>query len=470
MLNNKRKIFTPREYQKLSISYLHDHDRCGLWAGMGMGKTVSVLSMLSIKERMGTLTKPVLVLAPLRVAKNVWPAEVCKWTHLSNLDVIPIVGEPKTREALLRRDAPVFSINYENIPWLVDALGDRWPFGTIVADESAKLKNFRLRGGGVRSTALSKVAHGKTKHFYNLTGTPATNGLQDLWGQTWMLDAGERLLKSYTLFKERWFKPNPYGFGIEPMPFADAQIRARIKDIHLTIDPKDYFDLKEPIVNNVIVELPDAVMSLYKQMQKKFFAEIEGTVIDANSAAAKSQKLLQISSGAIYLNSDSPSSKEWKEIHDEKIEALRRIVSEASGAPILVAYQFKFDITRLTRAFPDARVLDDKKSTEDEWNAGNIPILLVHAKSAGHGLNLQDGGNILVFFGIDWNLDDRLQLMERIGPVRQLQSGYDRPVYIYNILANTHIEELVMERINTKRSIQDILLDAMKTKNKFTME
>lgn len=281
-----------------------------------------------------------------------------------------------------------------------------------------------------------------------------------------MLDAGDRLLKSYTQFRERWFKMDAYGYGVEPMPFAHDQIMERLKDIHIVVDPKDYFDLKEPIVHNVFVELPSGAARIYRDMEKKFFAELDsGAILDANTSAARSQKLLQISSGAAYIDDDeSDGPRKWRDIHDEKIEALRRIISEAAGNPVLVAYYFKFDIERLGKAFPEGRFLGKDSGVIDDWNAGKIPILFAHPKSAGHGINLQDGGNILVFFGIDWNLEDRLQIIERIGPVRQIQSGYDRPVYIYNILSNTSIDTMVMERVESKRSVQDILLEAMKTR------
>lgn len=461
-----RKQYAPHVYQKQITNFILGNRRCGVWAGMGMGKTSSTLTALSLMEQTGELEGPVLVLAPLRVAKNVWPAEVKKWKHLSNLIVTPLIGSVKERNGLVHADTPIHTINYENIPWLVDTLGvANWPYKTVIADESSKLKSFRLNKGSVRAAALSKVAHSKVKNFINLTGTPAPNGLQDLWGQTWMLDAGKRLGKTFTAFKERWFKTDYFGFSLEPQPWADTQIHSLLNDLYLTVKPEDYFNLKEPITINVEVELPSEAMSAYKSMEREFFTELSPFTINAETAAAKSQKLLQISNGCIYLDADDrKADRLWKEIHDEKIEALRRIISEAEGNPVVVAYNHRFDIERITKAFPEAKVLDNKNETIDQWNAGKIPILLAHPKSAGHGLNLQDGGNILVFFGVDWNLEERLQMIERIGPMRQMQSGHNRVVYIYNIISNAGIDHLVLERLEGKRSIQEILLDAMKAK------
>ena len=462
-----RTVYKPKPYQNNITSFILNHGRCGIWAGMGMGKTSSTLTALSILERTGELDAPVLVLAPLRVAKSVWPAEVEKWDHLSNLSITPLLGSAAVRERLLKADTAIHAINYENIAWLVDTIGvAKWPYKTIIADESPKLKSFRLVKGGKRAAALSKVVHSKVKYFHNLTGTPASNGLQDLWGQTWMLDAGKRLCKSYTAFKEKWFKADYFGFSLTPHEWAEQQIYDALKDIHLTVKPEDYFDIKEPIFIDVVVDLPGSVMDSYKSMEKEMYAELDPFTITAASAVVKTQKLLQLSSGCVYLDEDDRTAdRRWREVHDEKIEALRRIISEANGAQVLVAYYYKFDMERLTRAFPEAKVLDNKSSTINDWNAGKIPVLLAHPKSAGHGLSLQDGGNILVFFGIDWNLEEYLQIIERIGPMRQLQSGHNRPVYVYRILSNTGIDALVSERLTTKKSIQEVLMDAMKRRS-----
>jgi SNF2 family DNA or RNA helicase len=461
-----RKLYVPREYQGLITNHITDMPRNAVFAGMGLGKSVSTLTAIDSLILAGE-NSPTLILAPLRVAKTTWPEEAKKWKHLNRISVVPIVGSEAERRAALRFDASVYTTNFENIEWLVEHFGERWPFARVVADESTKLKSFRLRQGGKRAQALGRIAHTKIKSFTALTGTPAPNGLQDLWGQLWFIDAGQRLGRTFESFKNRWFKPSPDGYGTVPLPHAQQEIEDKLRDICLTIDAADWFDLEEPIVNNIYIELPVKVRKLYQDMEKELFMQFDGHEIEAFNAAAKSQKLLQLASGAVYLDpaidSDQhPRSKEWKEVHDVKIQTLEDIVEEAAGAPVLVAYQFRSDLARLLKAFPKGRVLDANASTIKEWNEGKIPVLFAHPASASHGLSLQDGGNILVYFSHDWNLEHRQQIIERIGPVRQMQSGYDRPVFVHNIIARDTIDEMIIERVATKASVQELFLKAMK--------
>jgi SNF2 family DNA or RNA helicase len=255
---------------------------------------------------------------------------------------------------------------------------------------------------------------------------------------------------------------------LKPHDHAQAEIQNALRDICLTIDAKDWFGLKEPIVNNIYVDLPPKARRLYDEMEKDFFIRLDsGHEIEAFNAAARTQKLLQIANGACYVDplaedDYDPKSKEWKEVHDAKLQALEDVIEEAAGAPVLVAYQFRSDLARLLKAFPTGRHLDKESSTIREWNEGRIPVLFAHPASAGHGLNMQDGGNILVGFSRNWNLEEWLQILERIGPVRQMQSGYDRNVFIHNIIARGTIEELVVARSDTKKQVQDILLEALR--------
>ena len=450
-----------------------ENKRSAVWAGMGAGKTVSTLTYIDTMEMQG-YTEPTLVLAPLLVAKTSWVDEARKWNHLSSLRVIPVVGNEMEKRRALRYDANVFVTNYESLPWLVEYFGNRWPFRQVIPDESTRLKSFRLRKGSKRAQALGKVAHTKIDYFHELTGTPSPNGLQDLWGQMWFLDAGKRLGHSYSAFKDRWFAQGFDGYGVRIRDFAQEQIQDALKDICITVDLKDWLDVKEPFITNRFIELPDRSRNLYKEMEDNFFFELEGHDVEAVHAAARSQKCLQMANGAVYVDplvdsDDHPKAKEFKEIHDAKIQMLHSIVEEAAGMPVLVSYAFKSDITRLMKAFPKGSALTSDNGVElmPKWNAGEIPIMFAHPKSAGHGLNLQDGGNILVYFGMDWNLENRLQIMERLGPVRQLQAGHNRPVFIYNILAKDTIDELVLARVETKREVQDILMEAMtRRKNK----
>ena len=463
-----RKVFTPRVYQDAVIQWELDKPRNGIWAGMGMGKTVSTLTTLDILEI--SEPGPALVLAPLRVASSTWPDEAKKWEHLKNVEVSAVVGTPEERRAALRRPATVYTMNYDNLPWLVEHFDKKWPFRKVVADESTRLKNFRLRQGGKRAHALGRVAHSLANRFIELTGTPAPNGLQDLWGQAWFLDKGLRLGRSYDAFKSRWFQSIQVGADrnatrLDPLPFAQEQIEDLMRDLCMSLDARDYFDISEPIVNVVRVELPARARNLYKDMEREMFLALDcGTEIEAFNAASKTIKCLQLANGAIYTNE---SGTEWAEVHDVKLQALEEIVEEAAGMPVLVAYHFKSDLARLLKAFPKGRALDKNPQTITDWNAGKIPVLFAHPDSAGHGLNLQDGGNILVFFGHWWNLEAFLQIIERIGPTRQAQAGHDRPVWIYHIVAADTVDEIVMARRDSKRDVQDLLLEAMKQRKSY---
>jgi SNF2 family DNA or RNA helicase len=470
-----RRVYVPHEYQGLITNHQCDVDRNNVWARMGLGKTAGTLTTLETLYYFGVESMPTLVCAPLRVAQSTWPDECAKWDHLSGLEVVPLVGNPAQRASALRQDVPIFSINYENVPWLIDWFKHNprpWPFGTVVADESPKLKSTRISnqtsskgkeflkgsGGSVRGRALAQVAHTKVHRWMNLTGTPAPNGLKDLWGQQWFVDGGKRLGRSYTAFESRWFQQVPGGDGyrqVKPLDFAQDQIQEALRDCTLSLDPADWFDLEEPIVRPVYVDLPARARRLYQDMERKMFMKIGEHEIEAMNAASRTIKCLQLANGAAYTD----DAGNWSEVHDGKLQALDAIVEEAAGMPVLVAYHFKSDLARLSKAFPKGRHLDQDPQTIRDWNAGKIPVMFAHPASAGHGLNLQDGGNIVAFFGHWWNLEEFQQIIERIGPTRQLQAGYKRPVFIYHIIARDTIDEDVM-----LREVQDILLDAMKRK------
>lgn len=449
----------PHPYQKQIVGHQLDVPRGGTWAGMGLGKTVSTLTTIDALQLSGE--GPALVLAPLRVAQSTWPDEARKWAHLSGLEVVPVIGDAKARERAIKRDAAVYTINYEQIPWLVEhcSNNDHWPFPIVVADESTRLKGFRLRQGTKRARALARVAHAHVKRWINLTGTPAPNGLQDLWGQTWFLDKGQRLGSTFQSFTDRWFRPDWSGYGVTALPHAQGEIEERLADVHITIDKG--LDIDQPIVNQIMVDLPPKARQIYRGMEREYFAMLSATTqIEAVNAAVKSGKLLQLANGAVYTDNEGS----WSEVHDAKLQALDSIIEEASGAPVLVAYHFRSDLERLQKAFPKARVLDKDPSTISQWNAGRIPILLAHPASAGHGLNLQDGGNILVFFSLSWNLEEHDQIIERIGPTRQKQAGHNRPVFLHYLLAADTLDSVVLDRLLHKRDIQAVLLEAMRAK------
>lgn len=465
------KDFIAKPYQGHIIGHELDTPRAAVWAGMGMGKTSSTLTALDTLELVDP--GPALVLAPLRVAQSTWPDEVAKWNHLRNIEVVPIIGTPQERRAALKQPGNVFTINYENLPWLLETVGKDWPFRKVVADEATRLKAWRgsyqrhyktgkvfLRATtGRRSTALARVAHNKVKYLWELTGTPSPNGLKDLWAQAWFLDAGKRLGSTFDAFKQRWFSTDFDGYGLKPHPFAQEQIQDRLRDLCLSLDAKDWFDIKEPIVNVVRVDLPSKARRLYENMQKEMFMEIAGKGIEAVNAAVKTMKCLQLASGSVWVDRET---EQWADVHDGKLQALESIQEEAAGMPLLVRYHWVPSRERILKAFPKARMLDDDPQTIRDWNAGKIPLLVAHAQSCGHGLNLQDGGNVYVEFDGWWDLEHYQQITERIGPTRQAQSGHDRPVFHYHIVANGTLDDLVMSRLEGKRSVQDLLLEFMK--------
>jgi SNF2-related domain len=441
------------------VDFIAEHKRCALWAGMGLGKssgTLFALDMLRLQGEIGNA--PTLVIGPMRVARDTWPEEVVKWEQFKDLRIMPLTGTPKQRADKLKIKADIYTISYESVPWLVAHFMEKWPFRQVIADESDRLKGFRLRQGGQRAHSLARVTHNLTDRWVNLTGTPSPNGLKDLWGQTWYLDRGARLGASFNAFERRWFAREWNGFGIRPMPHADKEIHALLSDICLTVDPKDYYDLKEPIVTTIKVKLPPKARAIYKALEKDLFAEIAGHPdIEVFNAAALTNKCLQLANGAIYT--EYPN---WAPIHDEKIEAVRSILAEAGGMPVLLAYSFKSDLARIKTAFPRAVELSTPDGMK-AFRAGDSPIGLAHPKSMGHGIDgLQNVTNILVRFGHGWNLGERMQMLERIGPMRQLQAGLDRPVFVYDIVADDTLDEDVIESHAAKRSVQDALLTAMK--------
>jgi SNF2 family DNA or RNA helicase len=449
--------FTPHSYQRPAMQWLYEKPRCALWMPMGGGKTVTTLTSLDNLSMVEDVY-PVLVLAPLRVAKTTWPDEIGKWEHLKHLRVSPIIGNVKERQAALDVDADIYTMNYDNLVWLQTALGANWPFKTVVADEFTRLKSFRLRQGSKRAAALARVAHTKVSRFIGLTGTPNPNGLQDLWGQTWFLDGGERLGRTFSAFSDRWFAKGWDGYSLKPLASAQKEIEDRLRDVCLTVEG---LPVHEPVRNYISVDLPAKARRAYDSMENDMFAELEEAGIEAFNAAAKTIKCLQLANGAVYTDHDG----NWEEVHDAKLDALDSVIEEANGAPVLVAYHFKSDLARLQSRYPKGRVLDAKSDTIRDWNAGRVPLLFAHPASAGHGLNLAEGGNILVFFSLNWNLEEHLQIIERIGPMRQAQAGLKRPVFVHYIMARNTVDNMVLGRLQSKKSVQEILLEALKRKN-----
>lgn len=452
-----RKKYTPRAFAPLVQNALLRHQRFNIWAAPGFGKTVMTYTALDCMYLCGLETRPTLVLAPLRVARDTWPDEVQKWEHLRDMTVSAVVGSPDERRWALRQDAMIYTMNYDNLPWLIDHLGSNWPFGTVVADESTRIKSFRLRQGGKRAHALSQVAWTHVNRWINLTGTPAPNGLKDLWGQMWFIDQGKRLGTSFNAFYERWFHTLRDGRTVVPFPNAQREIEERCKDVCLTLDPKDWFDIKDPIVSTIRVKLPPAAMRVYREFEDTMFTELAcGTELEVFNAAALTNKCLQIANGCVYHGTEK------KHVHDAKLEALESLIEEL-GVPVLVAYQFISDKDRICKWFGNKVALLSETSGMKKFKAGDAQIGLTHPASLGHGVDgLQNYSNVLIRFGHDWNLENRLQMAERIGPVRQAQAGLDRPVFHYDIVADETIDDTVIARHVSKLSVMQLLMGAMK--------
>ena len=456
--------------------------RKNIFAAPGMGKTGIFYDIFDTMRVFGE-AKRALVLAPRRVAQNSWPDEQKKWSEsFGHLSVAVAIGSPAQRLAALRQNADITCINYDNIQWLLETYGDQFPFDTVAADESSKLRGLRISlqkhhktgkefingQGGKRSKALASVAHTKVRNWLNMTGSPAPNGLQDLWGQTWFIDGGVRLGRSFTSFSDRWFRPVPGSDGysqIEPFPHAQKEIEALIKDISITVDPRDYFDLRETFEHVVTVQLPPKARASYREMERQLFTEIQSGnfnfEIEAFNGGGRMAKCLQIGNGAAWCDTERTT---WAAIHDEKLEALASIVEETNGTPLLIRYCNVPDKDRILKANPKFKFLDNNPQTVRDFQDGKIRGLVTHAASAGHGLSLQDNCWTMVDYSTDCNLEHDEQIIERIGPMRQFQSGYtDRQVKRYRIIAEQTIEERIcLPRIKEKMTLQDAFKAAMK--------
>lgn len=441
-----------------------------MWSFCGSGKTAATLSALDVIA--GATGEPILIVAPPLVAAVVWPDEVLKWKEFSHLTVSPLVGNPKERFTALHKKADIYTISFENLAWLSDKVEPDWPFKTVVVDEATKLRGVRCsfrrkkdgtlslrKAGSKRACVLATWAFSKVDRFIELTGTPAPNGIEGIWGQAWFLDAGKRLGNCFSAFANRWFTQSHNGFGLKPLPNAEKEIRDRITDVCFAVRSEDWFDLEKPIVRDVFVDLPEAAKQQYRDMEREMYIEIGEKGVEAVNAGGRDIRCAQIANGAIYSSPD-PKDNHYEILHDAKLEALENIVAEANGMPVLVVWQFAHDEERILKYFKNAKALAGKQAVARAWNKGEVPIMTLHAASAGHGNNFQDGGNIIVFFGTGWDLELYEQVIERIGPARQKASGYDRNVFVYRILARNTIDEVQAARIETKRSIQELLLEA----------
>lgn len=470
------KIFTPRPWQKPLIELGTSLDRCNLFARPGMGKTSSVLAILDGLS-FASNVYPALVIGPLRVANSVWDSEVQKWAQFNGIRVSKVLGSVAEREAALREPADIYTIHYGLLKWLTTRFeGTKWPFKTVVADESSRLKHMRCSyqrhpktgkvyfrsGGSANAAALAQYAR-RTKYWFNLSGTPAANGLQDLWAQQWFIDFGASLGNSYTAFTDRWFYQRRgterEQAVFEPFNHSHAEITERMKPTTISLDPRDWFDIREPRIVQIKAQLPPNLRKQYNKLHREACVELDnGAGITAVNAGVVTGKCLQFASGNIY-----DEEQNSHHIHDIKLDLLDSVVEGMGGAPLIVAYRFKSDLRAIQQRFKQAIVLPSgskQKEVETQWNEGRIPMLLVHPASAGHGLNLQHGGCDICIYSPDWDLELYEQVIERIGPMRQMQAGFDRQVSVYQLLIENTFDEAVAHRLETKASVQEAVMEA----------
>ncbi|MPM36508.1 hypothetical protein SDC9_83106 [bioreactor metagenome] len=422
---------------------------------MGMGKTVSTLTAIDNLIFLGEVNK-VLVIAPLRVAEDTWSTEVDKWDHLKHLRISKILGTKKQREEALNKDADIYVTNRENVDWLVNECFDSWIWDMVVIDELSSFKSSKA----IRFRALKKVRP-YFKRIVGLTGTPAPNSLIDLWPQIYLLDGGQRLGKTITGFKDRYFNPggrNGYVvYNWDLKEGAEGAIQNKISDICISMKADDYLDLPERIDNKVEISLSKKSMGIYKKLEKDLIIELDEEDITAANAAVLTNKLLQMANGAIYSE-----SKEVVNIHDEKLEKLEEIIDTSNGKSVLVFYNFKHDYNRISEMLTKKKIKHQTLNTSEDiknWNDGKIQVALLHPASAGHGLNLQYGGNIIVWFGLTWSLELYQQANARLH-----RQGQTETVVIHHLVAKGTIDEDVMNALTNKEINQDMLLEAVKAR------
>lgn len=443
--------YTPHNYQQHATTFIETHPQAAIFLGMGLGKTIITLTALEHLIYNTFQTRKALIIAPLRVARDTWPAEIKKWDHLQNLTYTIAVGDKKTREHAINTNADITIINRENIPWLVNHLENNWDYDTVIIDELSSFKSPQSQ----RFKALKKVRNRITR-IIGLTGTPAPNSLEDIWAPFRLIDEGQRLGKYITHYRNNYFTPDKRNgqriFTWKLKPYAESFIYKAIEDITLSMKTTDYLDDLPPLtVTTETVTLDKQQRRHYDELKKDMVTDIGTNIIDAENAATLSGKLLQLASGAIY-----GENKNTITFHDEKLKAVENIIEAAQGNTILLAYWFKHELDRLKEKFPQGRELSTSKDVED-WCAGKIPLLFIHPASAGHGLNLQSGGHILVWLTTPWSLE----LVEQTN-ARLFRQGQTEPVSIIHIRAAGTIDENVSTALGKKDMTQSALIDAVK--------
>lgn len=434
-------------YQHRMIDFIYNTPKCAVWAGLGLGKTITTLTAITDLLDSFSVSK-VLIIAPLRVANSVWHTEAKRWSHTKDLKFSIVTGSEKERISALFKSVDIYIINRENVQWLVEYYKTKWPYDLVVIDESSSFKS----ASSQRFKALKKVRT-LTDRMVQLTGTPSPNGLIDIWSQMFLLDGGERLGKTMSAYKMRFFQTGHNGYTLKPVNNADKIIHRLIDDMVISLNVDDYLQMPERIDTVMRVNMPPSRMAEYKQLERDFIMQINDTEIVAYNAATLAGKLLQYCNGAMYTD----ELKNWTEIHTAKLDALDEILEDNQDENLLIAYNYKTDLIRLKARYPDAVVLDNDPDIITRWNNGQIKILLAHPASAGHGLNLQHGGSIIVWFGLNWSLELYQQFNGRLH-----RQGQTKPVRIVHIVADGCIDDKVMRAIENKAQTQDELLNALK--------
>ena len=442
--------FSPHDYQKYAIDYIESHPVAAVLLDMGLGKTVISLTAIFDLLFDSFEVSRILVVAPLRVARDTWPAEIRKWEHLSGLTYAVAVGNARERKAALMQGADVTIINRENLGWLIDDSGIPFTYDMVVLDELSSFKNHKSK----RFRALMKVRP-KVKRIIGLTGTPSSNGLMDLWAEFKVLDQGQRLGRFITQYRTAYFMPDKRNgeiiYSYKPLPYAEDAIYRKISDITISMKSTDHLKMPELISTQYEVQLSADERERYEELENDLVLELHGDEITASNAATLTGKLSQLANGAIY--SDDGKIIEF---HDRKLDALEDIIEAANGKPLLVAYWFRHDLERIRRRF-DVREIKSSQDIDD-WNAGNIPVAVIHPASAGHGLNLQSGGSTLVWFGLTWSLELYQQTNARLW--RQGQKS--RTVVIQHIVTTDTIDGQILNALKRKDKTQSALIAAVK--------
>lgn len=448
--------FKPHSYQRYCINRVLATPALGLFLDMGLGKTVITLTAVNdLKYNQFAINK-VLVIAPKKVAESTWAKEAAKWDHLQLLRISTVLGSETKRIRALNTPADIYVINRENIPWLVEYYRNAWPFDMVIVDEFSSFKNHQAK----RFKALSWVRP-HIKRIVGLTGTPAPNGLQDLWAQVYLLDGGERLGKKITGFRERYFEPDQRNrdrvFTYVPKIGADEVIQNLIGDICVSMKAEDYLELPDIMYNTVPVVLDSKAEKAYKKLETEMLLQVDESTIDAGSAAVLTNKLLQLCNGAVY-----DEDRNIVNIHDCKIEAFMELIEGLNGKPALVFYNFQHDKERLMKALAKTGLrVRELKTPQDEtdWNNRQIDILLAHPASAAYGLNLQQGGNHVIWFGLNWSLELYQQANKRLH-----RQGQTEKVIIHHLTVTGGVDEDVVAALEDKTSTQDQLMSALKAR------